>query len=108
TLPLSSERLYSAHVGYEKGNLSTRLAAVYRSEYLEEIGGDGPEFDIWVAANTQLDFSLDYKVDDTWSLYFEAANLLDEPLELYQGAPANTLQNELYGRTYVAGVKLRF
>ena len=29
-------------------------------------------------------------------------------LELYQGSPANTLQNELYGRTYVAGVKLRF
>lgn len=107
TLPQSSERLYSAHIGYERGALSTRVAAVYRSEYLEEIG-DGPNFDIWVAANTQLDFSLDYKVDERWGFYLEASNLLDEPLELYQGSPANTLQNELYGRTYVAGVKLRF
>src|SRR5690606_26362752 len=55
TLPLSSEHLYSVHVGYEKGGLSTRLAAVYRSEYLDEIG-DSTDMDIWVAANTQLDF----------------------------------------------------
>ncbi len=106
-LPLSSEKLLSAHVGYENDRLSTRLAAVYRSEYLNEVG-ENRDFDIWVAPNTQLDFSLDYRVNDIWSLYFEASNLLDEPLELYQGSSANTLQNELYGRTYVAGVKLRF
>lgn len=105
-LPRSSDRLYSAHIGYEKGNISTRLAAVYRSEYLDEIGDD-PDYDIWVSSNTQLDFTADWKLGDRWSVYFEAANLLDEPLELYQGSPANTLQNELYGRTYVMGVKLR-
>jgi TonB-dependent receptor len=106
TLPRSSEHLYSAHIGYEKGSLSTRLATVYRSEYLEEIGDD-PDFDLWVASNTQLDFTADYRISDRWSIYFEASNLLDEPLELYQGSPANTLQNELYGRTYVLGVKVR-
>lgn len=106
-LPLSSDRLLSAHLGYENDRLSTRLAVVYRSEYREEVG-ENRDFDIWVAANTQLDFSLDYRISELWGVYFEAANLLDEPLELYQGSPANTLQNELYGRTYVAGVKLRF
>lgn len=108
TLPNASERLYSAHIGYEKGGLSTRIAAVRRSEYIDEVDASDSDFDIWVAANTQLDFSLDYKVSDQWGFYLEASNLLDEPLELYQGSPANTLQNELYGRTYVAGVKLRF
>lgn len=108
TLPLSSEQLYSAHIGYERGGLSTRIAAVYRSKYLDSIGGDGPSYDIWVAPNTQLDFSLDYRVNRWYSLYLEAANLLDEPLELYQGARGNTLQNEQYGRTYAAGFKLRF
>ena len=39
-------------------------------------------------------------------MYFEASNLLDEPLELYQGNRSNTLQNELYGRTYAVGVKI--
>ncbi|MEZ0472150.1 TonB-dependent receptor [Luteimonas salinilitoris] len=107
-LPRASDRLYSAHIGYEQRGLSVRLAAVYRSEYLDEIDSDDPDFDIWVAENTQLDFTLDYKVSDEWGFFFEASNLLDEPLELYQGSPANTLQNELYGRTYVVGAKLRF
>lgn len=108
TLPNASDRLYSAHIGYEKGGLSTRIAAVRRSEYIDSVDSDDSDFDIWVAENTQLDFSLDYKVSDQWGFYFEASNLLDEPLELYQGSPSNTLQNELYGRTYTAGVKLRF
>ncbi|HEY4530634.1 MAG TPA: TonB-dependent receptor [Luteimonas sp.] len=107
TLPRSSERLYSAHVGWENDRLSTRLAAVYRSEYLDEIGDDA-RYDLWVAPNTQLDFSLDYRVADNWGLYFEASNLLDEPLELYQGSPEFTLQNELYGRSYTLGVKVNF
>ena len=108
TLPNASDRLYSAHIGYEKGGLSTRIASVYRSEYIDSVDSSDSDFDIWVATNTQLDFTLDYKVSPLWSVYFEASNLLDEPLELYQGSTANTLQNELYGRTFTAGVKLRF
>lgn len=107
SLPRSSDRLASAHVGYEKGRLSTRVAAVYRSEYLEEIG-DEQAYDIWVAANTQLDFTLDWKAGDGVSVFLEASNLLDEPLELYQGREDRVLQNELYGRTYAAGVKINF
>src|SRR5690606_41487195 len=76
TLPRPSERLYSAHLGWENHRVSARLAAVYRSEYLEEIGDDR-RYDIWVAPNTQLDFRLDYAVGGRWSLYFEASNLLE-------------------------------
>src|SRR5690606_13371265 len=106
-LPRASEKLLSAHVGYENDRLSTRLAAVYRSKYLDEVG-ENRDFDIWVNDNAQLDFTLEYQVAEDWGVYLEAANLLDEPLELYQGRKANILQNELYGRTYVAGVSLRF
>src|SRR5690606_5247602 len=84
-LPLSSERLYSAHLGWENDRLSARLAAVHRSEYLDEIGDDA-RYDLWVAPHTQLDFSLDVGLAPGWHLYFEASNLLDEPLELYQGS----------------------
>ena len=105
TLPNASDRIYSAHVGYERSGFSTRIAAVYRNDYLDTIG-DSADFDIYVAPNTQLDFSLDYKINKRWGVYFEASNLLDEPLELYQGNRSNTLQNELYGRTYAVGVKI--
>lgn len=107
TLPNASDQLFSAHLGYENDRISTRLAAVYRNEYLDEVDSKDPDFNIWVAANTQLDFTLDYKISDRWGMFFEASNLLDEPLELYQGSTAHTLQNELYGRTYVLGFKVR-
>ena len=105
TLPRASKHVYSAHVGYEKTGFSTRLAAVYRSEYLDTLG-DSAAYDIFVAPNTQLDFSLDYKITDNVSVYLEAQNLLDKPLELYQGVRSRTLQNEEYGRTYALGLKV--
>nr|WP_164074244.1 TonB-dependent receptor [Stenotrophomonas maltophilia] len=104
-LPRASKHVYSAHIGYEKYGLSTRLAAVYRSEYLDTVGA-GHAFDIYVAPNTQLDFSLDYKFTPRISMYFEAQNLLDKPLELYQGSRSRTLQMEEYGRTYAVGLKV--
>jgi TonB-dependent receptor len=104
-LPRASKHVYSAHVGYEKYGLSTRIAAVYRSEYLDSIGA-GRAFDVFVAPHTQLDFSLDYKFSPRVSMYFEAQNLLDKPLELYQGTRSRTLQLEEYGRTYAVGLKV--
>lgn len=105
TLPRASRHVYSAHLGYEKAGFSTRLAAVYRSEYLDTLG-DSRAYDIFVAPHTQLDFSLDYKITTNVSVYFEAQNLLDKPLELYQGVRSRTLQNEEYGRTYALGLKV--
>jgi len=105
TLPRASKNLYSAHLGYEKFGFSARVAAVYRSAYLDTIG-DSKAFDIYVAPNTQLDFSMEYQISDAFSVYFEAQNLLDEPLELYQGVRSRTLQNEEYGRTYALGLKV--
>ena len=105
TLPRASKHVYSAHLGYEKEGFSTRLAAVYRSEYLDTLG-TSRAYDLFVAPNTQLDFSLDYKITANVSVYFEAQNLLDKPLELYQGVRSRTLQNEEYGRTYALGLKV--
>ena len=68
--------------------------------------GAGRAFDIYVAPNTQLDFSLDYRFTPRVSMYFEAQNLLDKPLELYQGTRSRTLQMEEYGRTYALGLKV--
>ncbi len=104
-LPRASRHVYTAHAGYEKAGFSTRVAAVYRSEYLDTLG-DNAAYDIYVAPNTQLDFSLDYKITANVSVYLEAQNLLDKPLELYQGTRARTLQMEEYGRTYALGLKV--
>jgi TonB-dependent receptor len=105
TLPRASENIYSAYLGYEQAGLSARLSLANRSEYLDSIG-DSPDYDIYVAENTQLDLSLSYDFSKRWSVYFEASNLLDEPLELYQGNAARTLQLEEYGRSYALGLRV--
>ena len=105
TLPRASENIYSAYLGYEQGGLSARLSLANRSEYLDSIG-DSPDYDIYVAENTQLDLSLSYDFSRNWSVYFEASNLLDEPLELYQGNASRTLQLEEYGRSYALGLRV--
>ncbi|OOX04087.1 hypothetical protein Xgly_10640 [Xanthomonas citri pv. glycines] len=68
--------------------------------------GQSRAYNIYVAPHTQLDFSMNYQFNSHVSLYLEAQNLLDEPLELYQGIRSRTLQNEEYGRTYALGLKV--
>lgn len=106
TLPRASNNVYTAFLGYERDGFSTRLSAVYRSEYLDEMG-DSRAYDIYVAPNTQLDFSLGYQLTDNVELYFDASNLLDKPLERYQGDRSHTQQYEEYGRTFAAGIKVK-
>ena len=106
TLPRASKNVYTAFVGYEKGPLSARVSAVHRSEYLDELG-KAHGYDIYVAPNTQLDFSFEYELGKHVQLYFDASNLLDKPLERYQGSRSYTQQYEEYGRTYAIGLKVK-
>ncbi|MFT4198005.1 MAG: TonB-dependent receptor [Pseudoxanthomonas sp.] len=105
-LPRTSKHVYSGFVGYEKYGVSARLSAVYRSDYLDELG-TSKLLDIYVAPNTELDFSLEYELTRNVDLYFDASNLLDEPLERYTGSRRYTQQYEEYGRTYAIGVKVK-
>ncbi len=106
TLPRASKNVYTAFLGYEKGGFSSRVSAVHRSEYLDELGKSSA-YDIYVAANTQLDFSLEYQLTGNVQLYFDASNLLDKPLERYQGDSAHTQQFEEYGRSYAVGLRVK-
>lgn len=106
-LPLASEELSNFYVGYERGPVSLRLSATQRGKYLDEIGDD-PNFDIYVADHSQLDFTASWRFTEQVELAFEVINIGDEPLELYQGRKGNNLQFEEYGLTYVLGVKGRF
>jgi outer membrane receptor protein involved in Fe transport len=69
--------------------------------------GKSGNFDIFVAPNTQLDFGLSYQFTDNVEVYFDASNLLDKPLERYQGDRSHTQQFEEYGRTYAVGFKVK-
>ncbi|MDP2507049.1 TonB-dependent receptor [Oceanobacter sp. 3_MG-2023] len=105
SLPQQSDTTGNLMVGYENDTISLRLAANYKSDYLDEVGNleDSSE-DIKQSAQTQVDFNASYKVSEHIKVRFKAANLTDEPYYAYQGSERYNAQYEDYGPTYSLGL----
>lgn len=108
-LPAASENTYNAMLGYESDNLSMRLTAAYRDEYLDELGGD-PAEDRYVRDHLQIDLTVNYDVTDSFKIYSQFINLNDEPFVAFQRGPDRDrlLQYEEYSWTGRVGVQLTF
>lgn len=104
-MPNQSDLTGNFVVGYEKGALMLRLAANYKSEYLLEVQDPTEKTeDIYQAAQTQLDFSSAYTINEQWKVTFDISNLTDEPYYSYQNKEKYNAQYEDYGPTYRLGV----
>ncbi len=57
---------------------------------------------------TTLDFTSAYHFNPTWTVYFNAKNLLNTPLRYYEGEPYRPIQREFYDATFEAGVRAHF
>ncbi|MEL7319423.1 MAG: TonB-dependent receptor [Pseudomonadota bacterium] len=109
-LPATSENTFNAVLGYEKGPISLRLAGTYRDGFLDEVNGDGPEFDRFTDSHFQLDLTARYQVLDQLQLYFEWININDAEFYAFNnlGGRQNNLQYEEYSWTMKGGVRLTF
>lgn len=108
-LPRQSETLGNIAIGYEDARWSLRLAANYRSEFLDEVNElDDPAFDRYADSHLQYDFTGSYRVDSRYLVYLNAINLNNEPFYAYFDEPAFNSQYEEYGRTFELGVKASF
>ncbi|WP_420468037.1 TonB-dependent receptor [Panacagrimonas sp.] len=108
-LPRQSDTIGNLALGWEKRGVSLRLAATYRSEYLDEIGAlDDPAFDRYADEHLQLDFIGSYRFGSAYQLYFNAVNLNDEPFYAYFQDRGFASQYEEYGPTYELGLKASF
>ena len=96
-------------LGYESGPISLRLAATYRDDYLDELGGSTEE-DRFVDSHFQLDASARYRFSDNVQVFVEAVNLTDAEYFAYNnlGGRQNNYQFEVYGRTIKGGVRVTF
>lgn len=105
-LPNQSDATFNASIGYENEWISTRLAAVYKSKYLLEVGElDSDEEDIWEDNHMQIDFTANVYVTEQMQVYFKAININDEAYYTFQRSSAYNTQYEEYGRTFVLGVQ---
>ncbi|GAA6134137.1 TonB-dependent receptor [Oceaniserpentilla sp. 4NH20-0058] len=107
SLPNQSDVTGNFIVGYEQGQWMLRIAANYKSEYLLEVNDITTHlYDVYQAAQTQLDFSMSYNILDNMKVSFDIANLTDEPYYTYVNSEAYNSQYEDYGTRYRLGLTI--
>lgn len=105
-LPGMSETVWNLAVGYESDRINLRLAGTFKSEaLLEVLDFEDPRFDRYQDEHFQLDFSGKYNISDQLTVFFNAANLTDEPFYAYFDRKQYNSQYEEYGRTYIVGLR---
>ncbi|MBO9493532.1 TonB-dependent receptor [Thalassotalea sp. G20_0] len=106
-LPGQSDITANVELGYDMDRFSLRLAANYKSHYLDEITRvSDSRYDLYVDDHTQIDLTSRYQVDDQVQVFFQVTNLNDAAFYKYTGSSAYNAQYEAYGRTYKLGLTL--
>jgi TonB-dependent receptor len=113
----ASDSLYNLQFFYEKNGLTLKLAAQYRTPWLQDLGsyslsggqivpnGNG---DIYWDDDMEVDFSARYQLTKQVELYFDAANLTNDGSARYGDTAAFPTEYERFGKRMIAGVRFNF
>lgn len=122
-LPGTSEVVYNVGAYYEKYGLSLRLQYQNRTTWADGFADNlDSAGDTYWADDDELDFSARYEISKGFEVYFDAANLLNNPGRRYSdpsnllnasGIPAvrngqYTIEWERFGRRYSGGIRVNF
>jgi TonB-dependent receptor len=109
TVPYLKQAKNTANVavGYNKFGWDVRLAANYRSDYLDALGGDALG-DRYTSDFMQLDLTARYNVSENLMLNAYALNLNDRPEFYYFGNGNRLSQYDEFGTTLGLGVRYQF
>ena len=107
--PGQAEHVFNLALSYERNGFSGQISLNHTGEFLDEFAGDGVSAnrasDIFVQERWGLDVSASYQFRNGVSAFVELLNLLNEPLELYQGTHRRPIQREFYRSWGWIGVK---
>ncbi|TQV70551.1 TonB-dependent receptor [Exilibacterium tricleocarpae] len=98
TLPGLSENNVNLIVYYETDTFGVRLAYNWRDEYLQGVGPANTG--IFFNNYADLSATVNWDINDRYSLNFEALNLLDSQLETYNAVEDALRTNAEYGSIY--------
>ena len=109
-LPSTSKFTWNAAVFYESGPIELRVAFDYVGQNLFAFGSvTSNATDVYSSARLTMDLGASYAVSHRLSLYFQAKNLLNTPLQFTEGPCwCRPIQREFYDATYLAGVRATF
>jgi TonB-dependent receptor len=122
-LPGTSKVVYNVGAYYEKYGLSLRLQYQNRTNWADGFADTVDDAgDTYWANDDELDFSARYEISNGIEVYFDAANLLNNPGRRFsdpsniltaQGVPTPfssqyTIEYERFGRRYSGGIRVNF
>ena len=104
-----SPKSYNATLYYDDGKFSARVSASYRSAFLTRVPGQNNNDVEGKNASTNVDLSLNYKVNDRLTLTFEGVNLTNEANDQFISRARNSaVVYHVTGREYMAGLRYKF
>jgi iron complex outermembrane recepter protein len=97
---------------YQNYGFQARLALQWQGEQLlqigqEQNGGAFPNEPTYLRANTELDFSTQYDINNHFNVFFEALNLNDNVYHTRGRFTNETLNVVDYGRSFTIGVRAK-
>ena len=98
---------------YQNYGFQARLALQFQAEQLlqigqEQNGGSFPNEPTYLEANTNLDFSTQYDINEHLNVFAEALNLTDNVYHTRGRYSNQTLNVVDYGRSFTIGVRAKF
>ena len=109
-----SENNANFSIGYDKDKFDLRLAANYRSDYLDVLSQDEDaslnslDYSRFTDNFMQLDFTAKYRYSDELTFNLELVNINDEPEYYYWGDRARLSQYDEFGTTVNFGARYSF
>lgn len=111
TLPDQPDFIGNFSVGYERDGLTFRVSGNYVGEKLETVSSD-PALDEIRQSRFSVDIGARYKINDMFSVYFDAINVNEaKDVRVFRNgdnAPRLFERVEDYGRTFQLGVRASF
>ena len=98
---------------YQRNGLQARVTVQWQGDELtgatqEQNGGLYAPEPVYLKGSTEVDFSTQYDLNNHTSVFFEALNLTDAVYHTYGRFSNQTLNLVDYGRSYTAGVRVKF
>ncbi len=107
--PGLSKTSYNLTVYYETEQFGARVAAAHRSDFITAVeSGLGDEDERGYHASTYVDFSAFYNISENVKVNLEGLNLTNVRDELYSDSSDRAYNTTTSGRTYMAGVTVKF
>ncbi|MEQ3515133.1 TonB-dependent receptor [Pseudoalteromonas sp. BZB3] len=106
-IPRQAKELYNFTLYYDDTEFAARIAVNHKGAYIEE-HGKSANSDSYYGANTSVDFTTSYQINEQALVYLELNNLTNEALEYYMGEKGRPLQVEYYGMRAMIGFNYQF